>query len=393
VGGDALALKKRKKRRWSTPLRILGAALLALLLGALVSTERFAAFGAPPIGERLARIQRSFHFVDGAFQNLEPTELMKVGMWTTTRHWLDGDEQRRPTCPLPVVASARALAEPPSSGLRVTWLGHSTTLIEIDGAIVLTDPQWSDRASPSRWIGPRRFHPPPLAIADLPRIDAVLISHEHFDHLDMATVRALAARGAVFHVPLGIGAHLAHWGVTDAQVRELDWWDRIRLDTGVELVATPARHFNGRGVPWRIGTSWTSWAIVGPRHRAYFSGDTGLTETFRETARREGPFDVAMLEIGQYHEDWGDIHLGPLGALEATKMLDAKVLLPIHWATFELAYHGWSAPAEMLVREAPARGVAVVTPRLGEPVEPTEHARTTPWWQALPAVGQRCSVP
>lgn len=378
-------------RRTRIIARGVAVALLLLFLAALISTERFAAFGAAPTGETLARMRRSPHFVDGAFVNDEPTTLMKASTWETTKHWLAGDEMRTPVCPLPIVSDAAArIATPPSSGLRITWLGHSTTLVEIDGTRVLTDPNWSERSSPSRWVGPRRFHPPPVALADLPPIDAVVISHEHFDHLDMATVRALAARGVPFHVALGVGPHLALWGVPPPQIREHDWGDRTRLPTGVELVSTPARHFNGRGVPGRIGALWTSWSIVGPRHRVYFSGDTGLTEDFRGIAAREGPFDVALLEIGQFHEDWGDIHLGPRGAIEAMKRLGAKALVPIHWATFALAYHSWSEPAETLFREAPRDGVHVLTPLLGEPIEPEASPSTRAWWRDQPPIAPRC---
>jgi L-ascorbate metabolism protein UlaG (beta-lactamase superfamily) len=300
---------------------------------------------------------------------------------------------RVPSCPLPVVTDAAArLAVAPASGLRITWLGHSTTLIEIDGVRLLTDPIWSQRASPSRWVGPRRYHPPPLALAALPPLDAVLISHEHYDHLDMDTVRALAARGVPFHVPLGIGAHLAAWGVPSAQIVEHDWWQGTVLRDGVRVVSTPARHFNGRGLPWRRGSLWTSWSIVGPRHRVFFSGDTGLTESLREIARREGPFDAALVEIGQYHPTWGNIHLGPVGALDAFARLDARTLIPIHWSTFVLAYHAWSEPAETLMTEAARRGISVATPRLGEPIEPAgpSPTPTTAWWRALPPVARAC---
>lgn len=377
--------------RASRVLRGAAVALLLLLLGASISTERFIAFGAAPAGATLARMAASPQFEGDHFENAEPTQLMKVGTWETARHWLGGKEMRSPTCPLPIDPDGAAkTSAPPSSGLRITWLGHSTTLVEIDGAVVLTDPQWSERASPSRWIGPRRFHPPPIALADLPHVDAVVVSHEHFDHLDMATVRALASRGIPFHVGLGVGPHLALWGVPTAQIHEHDWWERARLGSGIEIVSTPARHFNGRGVPGRIGALWTSWALVGPRHRVYFSGDTGKTEAFREIGRREGPFDVALLEIGQFHEDWGDIHLGPLGALEAMAMLGAKRLLPIHWATFELAYHAWSEPAETITVEAARRALPVFTPRLGEPIEPTTDPATAAWWRKLPPMAASC---
>jgi L-ascorbate metabolism protein UlaG (beta-lactamase superfamily) len=389
---------------WRIAVGTIAVGVLLVVLGAWASTDHFQSLGASPPFSTLARMKASPAFIDDHFENLEPTGLMKVGPVTTLRQWLFGNEQRSPNCALPIVTGGGArMAAPPTSGLRITWLGHSTTLIEIDGATILTDPIWSERASPSRWVGPRRFHPPPIALADLPRVDAVIVSHEHYDHLDMATVRALAPRGLSFHVPLGIGAHLESWGVPRAQIKEHDWWERAPVVAGVELVSTPARHFNGRGVPWRVGSLWTSWSIVGPKHRVFFSGDTGLTEGFREIARKNGPFDVALLEIGQYHSSWGDIHLGPVGALDAQAMLAAAAVLPIHWGTFELGFHAWSEPAETLTVEAARRGIALLTPRLGEPVEPA-LARSgmdatalaalapaaTPWWRALPPIASRC---
>jgi L-ascorbate metabolism protein UlaG (beta-lactamase superfamily) len=389
---------------WRVAVRLIGLVVPLVFVGAWVSTDYFQSLGASPGPSTFARMKGSRAFAVDHFENAEPTGLMKVGPLTTLRQWLFGTEQRAPNCPLSIVTDGSArLAVPPTSGLRITWLGHSTTLIEIDGANILSDPIWSDRASPSRWVGPRRFHPPPIALADLPRIDAVIVSHEHYDHLDMATVRALAPRGIPFHVPLGIGAHLESWGVPPSQIKEHDWWERAPVAAGVEIVSTPARHFNGRGVPWRTGSLWTSWSIVGPKHRVFFSGDTGLTEAFREIARKNGPFDVALLEIGQYHPSWGDIHLGPMGALDAQTMLAAAAVFPIHWGTFELGFHAWSEPVETLTVEAARRGVPLLTPRLGEPVEPArvetgvaaiEPAAfgklVTPWWHTLPPIASRC---
>jgi L-ascorbate metabolism protein UlaG (beta-lactamase superfamily) len=380
---------------WSV-FAVKGVLVLVLIMAPLLwfSTDHLRAFGGRPDPAHLATRAVAAHFTGGRFENLEPTNLMPARSYPRAlARLLFGKEMRTPICPLPFVADTAArLSSAAPSGLRVTWLGHSTTLIEIDGATVLTDPMWSERASPSRWAGPRRFHPPPLALAALPRVDAVLISHEHYDHLDQATVQSLAARGLHFHVPLGIGVHLAAWGVPAEQIQEHDWWEEATLPGGVRIVSTPARHFNGRGVPWRTGALWTSWSIVGPRHRAFFSGDTGPTEAMREISAREGPFDVALIEIGQYHESWGDIHLGPLGALDALEKLGARTLIPIHWSTFVLAYHAWSEPAEALVQEAERRGVTVSTPRLGEPVEPAASppTATTAWWRALPPTAAGC---
>jgi L-ascorbate metabolism protein UlaG (beta-lactamase superfamily) len=368
-------------------LVVLGAVIVVL---AWLSTGHFAAFGGKPDP---AQLRASPEFVDGRFQNPEPTALMSGSRWFwALKEWLFGGQMRTPSCPLPMVTDAAArLAVPPASGLRVTWLGHSTTLIEIDGQVLLTDPIWGERASPSTWVGPKRFHPPPLALSALPHLDAVVVSHEHYDHLDQMTVVALAARGVPFHVPLGIGAHLAAWGVPAAQIVEHDWWQGRALPGGVRVVSTPSRHFNGR-LPGRTGALWTSWSIVGPRHRVFFSGDTGPSESLREIARREGPFDVALIEIGQWNAAWGDIHLGPQGALDAFARSGARVLIPIHWGTFVLAYHAWSDPAETLVTEAARRGAAVLTPCLGEPIEPaaTPLPVTTAWWRAYPPTTATC---
>ncbi|MDB4974540.1 MAG: outer membrane protein romA [Myxococcaceae bacterium] len=363
----------------------------ALSVVAWVSTDRLRSFG----GAFDPASIHSPHFVEGHFQNAEPTSVGSFGpLMGALKEMVVGKQMRSPSCPLPLVTDAKQrLTSPSRSGLRVTWLGHSTTLIELDGATFLTDPIWSERSSPSPLLGPVRFHPPPLALEDLPHLDAVIVSHEHFDHLDMATIQQLAKRKVPFHVPLGVGAHLAAWGVPSAQIHEHDWWQSADIAQGVRLVSTPARHFNGRGYPLREGTFWTSWSLLGPKHRVFFSGDTGLTEGFREIGEREGPFDLALFEIGQYHPSWGEIHLGPAGALQAHRMLGAKVLLPIHWATFELAVHDWNEPPETLLDKAGKAGVTVVTPLLGEPLEPTERPRTHAWWRAYPPIAKACPVP
>jgi len=364
------------------------AAVIVVLVVALVgSTAWLDAFGAAPKGERLARIQRSPNYRDGAFRNPDATSLATKGStWQTIRKWLGGDEQRVPPGPLPIVLLTRAdFAQPPASGLRATWLGHSTVLVEIDGARILIDPVWARRASPSSLIGPRRFHAPPLALEDLPPLDAIVASHDHFDHLDRGVVRALARSAAQsrarFVVPLGVGAHLERWGVRSDRITELDWAESTAVGP-LTLTATPARHFSGRGVTDRNHTLWASWSIAGPKHRIFHSGDTGPFPGFAEIGSRHGPFDLTFIKIGAYGETWPDIHLTPEQAVDAHAKLRGKLLLPIHWGTFNLALHAWNEPAERVVAAAVA-GTQLVMPRPGESVEPATARPVDPWWRRI----------
>ena len=296
---------------------------------------------------------------------------------------LAGDQIRRPPRAIPVERRATSDFEaPPANGLRVTWMGHACALIEIDGLRVLTDPVWSERVSPFSAIGPKRFFEPPIPLRELPAIQAVVISHDHYDHLDMATVRALAARGAAFFVPLGVGAHLEKWGVPAAQFRELDWGEESSLGN-VRFACVPSRHFSGR-LPRENSTLWSSWMIVGPRHRVFFCGDSGAFDGFRDVGRAHGPFDVALISSGAYGPQWPMIHMTPEEVVEANVALEGRLLIPIHWGTFNLAFHDWNEPAERALVAATRRGVAIALPRPGEMVEPASIPVDSPvrdWWR------------
>jgi L-ascorbate metabolism protein UlaG (beta-lactamase superfamily) len=361
-------------------------ALAAVLLGALAmaasSTGWFASFGGRLEGARLERARRSPRFDGTRFVNPIPTSMLVPGStWELIRHQLLGREERVPRRILPVEPRATADYDvPPPSGLRITWIGHASALVEIDGQRLLTDPIWSERASPSTLVGPRRFHPPPLPIAALPPIDLVIISHDHFDHLDMATVQALAARGSRFVVPLGVGAHLEAWSIPAALITELDWGES-RTVGDLELVATPARHYSGRNPLRRDAMLWSSWVVKGPRHRLFFSGDSGYFDAFKAIGAAHGPFDVTLIKIGACDRTWQEIHMSPEEAVRAHQDLDGRLLLPVHWGTFNLAFHAWNAPAEEALAAARSRGVAISIPRPGQRVEPSAPPPLETWWR------------
>lgn len=357
-------------------------AAVALMAVALVATGLVggcAAFGQRADGARQVRIEQSPEWHDGRFVNTQP---MWTDMWAATKRMFETVPGDVPDAPVPVLRSdGSALRTLPPSGLRVTWFGHSSTLIEIDGTRVLTDPIWSERPSPFDFLGPKRFFEPPIPLAGLPAIDAVVISHDHYDHLDHATVVAMRDWKTVFVVPLGIGAHLARWGIPAERIVELDWWQSTPIGT-LTLTSTPSRHASGRLSPQSDRTLWSGFALVGPVHRAFYSGDTGLLPAMQEVGDRLGPFDVALVEAGQYDAGWPDWHLGPEQALMVDRMVRAKVLIPVHWGLFQLAHHTWTEPVERVLAAAACSGVAVMTPRPGESVEPSPEAaaRSERWW-------------
>ncbi|MDB5220608.1 MAG: outer membrane protein romA [Myxococcaceae bacterium] len=350
--------------------------------------------GARPSGLRRERIEASSRYKDGKLHNTEPLlSTLKPGQTLGQRfgivsEFVRGGPGRFPDVELPVESPLAAWSRPAETGLRATWLGHSTVLLEIDGVRVLTDPVFGERVSPVSWAGPRRFHRPPVQVADLPDLDAVLVSHDHFDHLDYPTILELARRDVPFYTSLGVGAHLEAWGVKASRITELDWWeDAVMAGGRLSFTATPARHFSGRGTGANR-TAWSSWVMHGANHRVFFSGDTGLTpefETIRERCAAGRPFDLVMLEVGAYHPAWGEIHLGPDNALVAHRMLGGGTLLPVHWGTFDLGLHAWDQPIETITAGAAAARVNLVTPRLGRAIEPARVESIDPWWRGLAA--------
>ena len=341
-----------------------------------------------PMGERLARMQASPQFRQGRFFNTYNPETPNQGPMPTLMQFMMGGEGRKPKGRLPVLDPRHNWTKAPASGLRVTWLGHSSTLVEIDGHRILTDPVWGSRVSPIPGIGPKRFQPPPVKLADLPKLDAVLLSHDHYDHLDYPSVRALAKMGARFVTSLGVGLHLEAWGIPPEHIVELDWWEKTKVG-GLEITAAPAHHFSGRALHDRNATLWSSFVLCGDRHAVYFSGDQGLSSAFLDVGARLGPFDLAMIEVGAFHPAWGTVHLGPDNALTAWKYLGSGKLLPIHWGMFSLAMHPWEEPAEVLLSKA---SDGLMMPKLGESIEPAQAGPAQAWWRNIEKAGRGCCV-
>ncbi|MFI6317995.1 MBL fold metallo-hydrolase [Nonomuraea sp. NPDC050556] len=328
--------------------------------------------------DRAARMRRSPQFKDGVFYNPMPeptaTGVPSPGL---LREMAKDRESRRPNGLVPLrVPPATGLS---ATGLGVVWYGHASTLVEIEGRRVLFDPVWGNRPSPARFAGPKRHHPVPVDLADLPEVDAIAISHDHYDHLDRATVQTLTrTQKAPFLVPLGIGAHLERWGVPLYRIIELDW-DEEAVVGGLRFTATAARHFSGRSLT-RNDTLWGSWVVAGESKRVFYAGDSGYFEGYKGIGAAHGPFDLTLMPIGAYSPAWPDIHMNPEEAVNAHLDLGGSLLLPVHWATFTLALHPWSEPVDRLWREARSRDVKIVVPRPGEGVDVGDAPAVDGWW-------------
>jgi len=328
------------------------------------------------------RMQASPQWKNGKFRNPQP-------LWNDFRGAIASVLRSNPhkvpqAGMIPVVRpTAESLAAPSRSGLRVTWLGHSTVFLEMDGTRILTDPVWGERTSPVPGIGPRRWYAPPIALEELPRPQVVVISHNHYDHLDRPTIRRMKGWDTRFVVPLGVGASLMDWGIPEFRITELDWWQSA-LVGGLEITCTPSRHASGRGLFDKDKTLWAGYAFRSAGHRVYFSGDTGFSPAFAEIGQRLGPFDLTLIEAGAYGQAWPDWHLGPEQAVRAHGLVRGRVLLPIHWGLFDLAAHGWTEPVERVLAAAGQVGATVVVPRPGEGIEPSDPRPLERWWPTLP---------
>jgi len=315
------------------------------------------------------------------FVNLIPTEAAGFSkMIPILREYIGNKAETTPLKPMgPFRTDVSVYKKDPESGLRITWIGHSSLLIEIDGRRILTDPVWSERASFLSFIGPKRFFDAPLALSDLPPLDAVLISHDHYDHLDKETIKFFASSTIPFFCSLGVRQYLEDWGINANYISEMDWGDSVMIAPDIILTPTPARHFSGRGLFHRDETLWSSFVIKGSRHNIFFGADSGWFPGFKDIGDTFGPFDLTMLEIGAYGKYWPDIHMGPDHAANAHLALKGKLMMPIHWGTFNLSTHAWFEPIEKLEEFAGEKKIKLFVPEPGKPTEVTGPLNSE-WW-------------
>lgn len=378
-----------------TPSVMIIGTLLLILLSPLLVLLPFYMWlsprvGSNPAGERSKRIQGLPNYGDGKLHNLAPVDMrmpprtMAKVMWWMLR----GGEGREPTGPLPVVAlDKEAWERIPANEVAVAWLGHSSVLIKLDGITFLTDPVFCGRASMFTFIGPEHFlYSSRIDVAALPKVDVVLLSHDHYDHLCYDTIKDLvrlrSSDGIRFIAALGVGAHLEKWGVASSAITELEWWQEVQVGQ-TTLTFAPARHFTGRTMSDRFSTLWGSFVMRGASKRIYFGADSGYSPTFKEIGERFGPFDLAMLECGAYSEFWPDIHMFPEETAQAAMDVKANVLMPIHWAKFALGLHPWKESIERVTKRADELGLRLLTPRIGRIITTFDTSVSEAWWKEV----------
>lgn len=340
-------------------------------------------FGKAPSGARLAKIKQSPNYRDGAFQNLNPTEvtLKSASFFKLLNDFVNKPKNTTPPRTLPSVQTN--LKTLPDDKPVLVWFGHSSYLIQVKDVRILVDPVFSGNASPVSFFGKSFPGADVYGVDDLPTIDLVILTHDHYDHLDYQTITQLIPKAAAFYTPLGVGAHLAHWGVAADKITEFDWWDERVFSNSIKLTATPARHFSGRSFT-RNQTLWASFVLEIYGYKLFLGGDSGYDTHFKTIGSTYGPFDIALLECGQYGVSWPYIHTTPEEAVTAAQDLQAKVLLPVHWGKFALAYHPWDEPIERVVASAAQKGLRLTTPRIGEPVVLDSVYPQQTWWNLSP---------
>lgn len=356
-----------------------GIVVFLVTVGIVVVPKIVVQKGKIPSGKRLQLIKESENFMEPFFQNRETTN-MDSPPYEGIKEMMKKGVDRTPS--KPITTQTIDIERFEAAGAEETlicWLGHSTFLMKTGGLSILVDPVFGDRASMLSWLGPKRFdYSCNYQIESLPKIDIVLISHDHYDHLDYNAIQALKDKVDGFYMPLGVGAHFEHWKVASSKIHELDWWESF-THKGVKFTATPGRHFTGRFINDRFKTLWCGWAVKSTKHKLYYSGDSGYFKGFKEIGDRLGPFDISLMECGQYSKYWSNIHMFPEESADAAVDVRSKVAMPIHWGKFKLSIHGWYESPERFLKKAEQNRLEVALPEIGE-VFSVDDYPVNKWW-------------
>lgn len=348
------------------------------------------AFGTNPNDKELEKLQSSKQYnpEKKKFENRRSkliAEMKKKTMsWGLLKDWILGVKDATPADKLPEIKPNLDDFLKPSKDLKVIWFGHSSFLLNMDGQIILVDPVFSGSAAPISFVV-KRFQKPVLKLKELPEIDYILISHDHYDHLDMGAIEFFKNKKTKFITPLGVGSHLKGWGISKDRITEKDWWESAKFD-GVEFIATPAQHFSGRNGIHNNETLWASWVLKSENHNIYFSGDSGYDSHFKEIGEKLGPFEIAFIENGQYNERWEAVHMLPAQSVQAFKDLNAKKYFPVHWGMFVLSLHTWFEPIETIARMAVDHNFELVAPKIGQLVNVSDKSNLVEWWKSVKRV-------
>ena len=371
------------KRIFKMTLYILASLFVIAALFTVLFLNLAPQFGASKKNKLTERVLASNNHNGGLFHNIEETSVMLDFKWSTMKEFFRSEgKEPKATIPSKLLDTHKVFSSTDSTP-RFTWFGHSALLLELSGKKIFIDPMLTDVPAPLPFLGPKRFdYTLPLELDSIPYLDAILISHDHYDHLDYKSIMALKDKTKVFIVPLGVDAHLRKWNIEPGKIIELDWWKSASIDD-VTIVAAPARHFSGRSISDRNTTLWSSFVIQTKHANLYFSGDSGYGEHFKQIGDKYGPFDICFLECGQYNEQWAEIHMMPEEVVLANNDLQGNRIFPIHWSAFKLSLHGWTEPIDRLITSVAEKPDIVLTPQIGESVVISEPGNYHPWWKEL----------
>jgi len=363
---------------------IIGVVVLIVTIGIIIFLYVSPQFGASPTAIQEQKFASTTHYKDGKFVNIGEIDMhMSVqDIGKSLVGYFMPTQGVTPEQPIAVETILPSDLVNYSGQTRLFWFGHSTFLLQIQSKNILIDPMFGDVPAPHPWLGSKRFsNHLPIAIDDLPHIDAVLISHDHYDHLDYESVSKLKDKVNAFYTPLGVGAHLKSWGVSTAKIHELDRWEAVAV-SDLKFVCTPAQHFSGRGISDKGKTLWSSWIVSSKDDNIFFSGDSGYGEHFKTIGEKFGPFDFAMIECGQYNTMWHEIHMYPEETAQAAKDIKTTQMMPIHWGAFKLALHPWNEPVKRLLTAAEKQDINVIIPKIGQAIQIGKSTNNTEaWWK------------